>query len=814
MLAGLQTRHGLFPALDDPGADRVVGWDDSSGDVEYFELGTGLAFDDDTITLNATLDDLQDTDLADPNDDRLVYWKDSAGQYQHLDLGDGLSIAAETLSVTLAPFDTDDLSQGSSNLYWSAELTDDRVAALIQNGTGISWNYNDGAGTLTPTVSLSGFSLDDLANTSLPDPNADRIVFWDDSDGQYEFLVPNTGLAISGNNLNVSLSAFSTSDLGEGSNLYFTNERVDDRVAALVQNGTGLSWTYNDGSNTLTGNVSLAGFSLDDLANTALADPNADRIVFWDDAPTGQFAFLSLGSSLSISGTTLNTIQAITTTSSPTFAGATLSGLTANRLVQSNGSSALASVSNLASWIAGTANQISVANDGDGSVTLSTPQSIGTGSSPTFAGLTIGSLNGVLKAASGVASGSAGLDDLANTDLADPGADRIPFWDDSDGQWEHLVPNDGLAITGNNLDVTVAAPVILSGGNVTLDLTATYGWTGPHSFGVNDTGVDVSFYGATSGKNLLWDESADAAHFADSTYCRFGAGGAGGGLGCDGQVYSDGTPSTVLLQLESVDSGFMGAYGNPKLVFTVVDPTGFGVYIPCISSLGGPLATGNFMCSRVLYVKDRDGASDAQIIVADSSSSSDQLQIYYNSASNFARFTMQVNGYMALADASGNKVVVGTTEAPSGMLHVRSQTAAAEILRTEGTPATTTNKPSRRWHATDVATTNATQTTLATITIPANTTVFIRATVVARRTGGTAGTAEDGAGYEMTAAVKNVSGTATLIGAVAALATHEDQAGWDATIDVTGATARIRVTGAADNNVDWHAVYTLQSINT
>ena len=64
----------------------------------------------------------------------------------------------------------------------------------------------------------------------------------------------------------VSLSPFDTGDLAEGSNLYFTNERVDDRVAALIQDGTGLSWTYVDGSDTLTGNVSLAPFDTDDLS--------------------------------------------------------------------------------------------------------------------------------------------------------------------------------------------------------------------------------------------------------------------------------------------------------------------------------------------------------------------------------------------------------------------------------------------------------------------------------------------------------------------------------------------------------------------
>jgi hypothetical protein len=50
-----------------------------------------------------------------------------------------------------------------------------------------------------------------------------------------------------------------------------------------------------------------------------------------------------------------------------------LLGLTASRLVATNAIGDLASVSNLANWIAGTTNQITVTDDGDGTITLSTP---------------------------------------------------------------------------------------------------------------------------------------------------------------------------------------------------------------------------------------------------------------------------------------------------------------------------------------------------------------------------------------------------------------------------------------------------------
>lgn len=43
------------------------------------------------------------------------------------------------------------------------ETIDDRVALLIQDGTGISWVYDDSADTLTPTVTLAPFSTTDLS---------------------------------------------------------------------------------------------------------------------------------------------------------------------------------------------------------------------------------------------------------------------------------------------------------------------------------------------------------------------------------------------------------------------------------------------------------------------------------------------------------------------------------------------------------------------------------------------------------------------------------------------------------------------------
>lgn len=74
--------------------------------------------------------------------------------------------------------------------------------------------------------------------------------------------------------------------------------------------------------------------------------------------------------------------------STPIFAGLALSSLTASRLLSSDGDKQLVS-SDLASWVAETANQVLVADNGDGTITLSAPQDIDTAADVQFASLTV-----------------------------------------------------------------------------------------------------------------------------------------------------------------------------------------------------------------------------------------------------------------------------------------------------------------------------------------------------------------------------------------------------------------------------------------
>ncbi len=163
-----------------------------------------------------------------------------------------------------------------------------------------------------------------------------------------------------------------------------------------------------------------------------------------------------------------------------------------------------------------------------------------------------------------------------------------------------------------------------------------------------------------------------------------------------------------------------------------------------------------------------------------------------------------------VVDSAGN-VGFGIA-APLAATHALQPTLGSAVQRLQTTA--TNDDPSEIVYQNRVATTDATVTTLHTFTVPASTIYAIEARVIARRTGGTAGTAEDGAYYIINGVYKNVAGVATIIGAVAQTVVGESVAGYDATFDVTGATVRCRVTGVLNTNITWHMTSSVWQVGT
>ena len=147
--------------------------------------------------------------------------------------------------------------------------------------------------------------------------------------------------------------------------------------------------------------------------------------------------------------------------SSPTFASVTLSGLTNNSLlyasngvitslgVATNGQLPIGSTGSapVLATLTGTANQITVTN-GAGTITLSLPQDIHTGASPTFVGLTLsGFTQGSI-----IFAGASGVLSEDNTNL---------YWDDTN---DRLGVCDNTPITEVDVGGAVRATRLLIGG--------------------------------------------------------------------------------------------------------------------------------------------------------------------------------------------------------------------------------------------------------------------------------------------------------------------------------------------------------------
>lgn len=103
---------------------------------------------------------------------------------------------------------------------------------------------------------------DEASMLALSQANQGDIAFREDNQNSYMLIgLPASTLAnwkqlntsgVTSVNGQTGIVSISTTDISEGSNKYFTDERVDDRVAALIQAGTNVSVVYNDAANTLT----------------------------------------------------------------------------------------------------------------------------------------------------------------------------------------------------------------------------------------------------------------------------------------------------------------------------------------------------------------------------------------------------------------------------------------------------------------------------------------------------------------------------------------------------------------------------------
>jgi hypothetical protein len=153
-------------------------------------------------------------------DNTLRYYNGSAW----LTLAQGGSVN-DAIAAYIATITTNSISEGSTNLYF----TDERAQDAIGNAVGTGLSYNDTTGAISV----------------------------------------NTSVIATASSVTNAINALSTTDIEEGTNLYYTDERAQDAIANAIALGThsNITITYDDATNKFT-------FA----AENGVADSNTDNL--------------------------------------------------------------------------------------------------------------------------------------------------------------------------------------------------------------------------------------------------------------------------------------------------------------------------------------------------------------------------------------------------------------------------------------------------------------------------------------------------------------------------------------------------------
>jgi hypothetical protein len=315
----------------------------------------------------------QEGDVAIQTDDSSSWIYDGSAWVAFGVSGAVVSVNGQTGTVSL---DTDDISEGSTNKYFTDTLA--RTAAVVNSTSGTETNQAPSVAAMKSYVSANAGAVNSVNSVS---PIAGNVTLTTDNltEGSTNLYYTNTrfdnrlatkttdNLSEGSTNLyyadtrvnsafDIRLATKTTDNLTEGTtNKYFsdtlarnafsagtgititsgqiattitqyTDELAQDASASLLTTGThtGISYSYNDASNKIDSTVSLSGFSIDALSDvdTSSVAPTNGQALVWESASSlwkpgtvsggGGSSNITFGTAVSANNTTLSVSQSST----------------------------------------------------------------------------------------------------------------------------------------------------------------------------------------------------------------------------------------------------------------------------------------------------------------------------------------------------------------------------------------------------------------------------------------------------------------------------------------------------------------------
>ena len=208
-----------------------------------------------TSLSNRSVGDFPDVDIttAAPTSGQALIWDNANSKFIP-----GDSFSQSDFDSAFTAKDTDDLSEGTTNLYFTNARADARIAAATTTDLteGTNLYYTDARAD----ARIAAADTDDLSegttNLYYTDARADARITAADTDDLSEGT---TNLYYTDARFDTRFTSKSTTNLSEGTNLYFTDARADARIAAA---------------------------SIDDLTDVDIttAAPTNNQVLVWDNA--------------------------------------------------------------------------------------------------------------------------------------------------------------------------------------------------------------------------------------------------------------------------------------------------------------------------------------------------------------------------------------------------------------------------------------------------------------------------------------------------------------------------------------------------